>query len=108
MSGRTFFSSEFCPEDIIHGGTVFTPISEGVFEFALPVCCSGCIERAACLKSMKMRLLVIAGGKYGWLFSLELLSLVIANIPLANGQQGSQSKTCTDGQLSLTWQLRDH
>ena len=38
---------------------------------------------------MKMGLLDTAGGKYGWLFSLELLLLVIANMRLANGQQGS-------------------
>ena len=42
----------------------------------------------ACL--MKMELFDIAGGKYGWLFSLELLLLVIANVPLAYGQQGSK------------------
>ena len=46
---------------------------------------SGRVERTAC-------------RKYGWLLSLELLLLVIADIPLAYGQQGN---TCTDGQISL-------
>ena len=57
-----------------------------------------CTRRELAALIMKMKLLDVAGGKYGWLFSLELLLLVIiiANIPFANGQQGN-----TDGQASL-------
>ena len=48
-----------------------------------------CTRRELAALIMKMKLLDVAGGKYGWLFSLELLLLVIANIPLAYGQQGN-------------------
>ena len=75
---------------------------EGEFAFACKVK-GGSNRPAACYNykwmMMGMELLDI---KYGWLFSLELLLLVIANIPLANGQQGNTCTTDAYGQASLS------
>ena len=59
---------------------------------------AACVERAACL--MKMEIFDIAADKYGWLFSLKLLLVVIANVPLAYGQQGNTGPV----QIMANWQ----
>ena len=49
------------------------------------------------ISKIKKMVLFLADGRYGWLFSLGLLLLAAAHVPLANGQQQStyEAKDCT-------------
>ena len=61
--------------------------------------CSGLVAINVVRQKIKMMLFRVADAdRYGWLFSLGLLLLAAANVPIINGQQGIDAaiKLCVD------------